>query len=131
MRGKPRKLREETDNIRITPAHAGKTSKITDPSRLSRDHPRACGENCIKFPYRIYDVGSPPRMRGKHNQQNIQRPGKGITPAHAGKTPNTIAVTEAFKDHPRACGENKLHNIFRLYSIGSPPRMRGKPMSAT
>ena len=34
-------------------------------------------------------------------------------------------------DHPRGCGENSHRQQFFLFSLGSPPRMRGKPAAST
>ena len=54
-----------------------------------------------------------------------------ITPADAGKTLILFAVGAALKDHPRGCGEN-ISSVFVFPDfIGSPPRMRGKPMQNT
>ena len=52
--------------LRITPADAGKTQKGIPISRYIEDHPRGCGENLVAADKRTLDVGSPPRMRGKH-----------------------------------------------------------------
>ena len=51
-----------------------------------------------------------------------------ITPADAGKTV-TRSLPACFRwDHPRGCGENRKHGILHTAFLGSPPRMRGKPM---
>ena len=50
-----------------------------------------------------------------------------ITPADAGKTTATSGRGFAAKDHPRGCGENLAAALQASYSLGSPPRMRGKP----
>ena len=49
-----------------------------------------------------------------------------ITPADAGKTTATSGRGFAAKDHPRGCGENLAAALQASYSLGSPPRMRGK-----
>ena len=51
--------------VRITPAHAGKTSFLLSGASSLSDHPRACGENYISASFGMVKVGSPPRMRGK------------------------------------------------------------------
>ena len=66
-------------------------------------------------------------MRGKHGRGSRTAVDMGITPAHAGKTsksPNRIMST---RDHPRACGENHCIIPKNNVTLGSPPRMRGKP----
>ena len=70
-------------------------------------------------------------MRGKRlceigNISNFR-----ITPADAGKTPNGCRKQQPNRDHPRGCGENAWSRPLPLRSVGSPPRMRGKPPSVT
>ena len=72
--------------LRITPAHAGKTTRIRQNIFASKDHPRACGENFLTAPMIALYAGSPPRMRGKLFQ--------------------FVPVLNTYPDHPRACGEN-------------------------
>ena len=65
-------------------------------------------------------------MRGKPYRYGAGSAHQRITPAHAGKTiVGSYAVTR-FRDHPRACGENKEQVLQDFFSGGSPPRMRGK-----
>ena len=51
MRGKPADFCDAVAGLRITPAHAGKTSPAFPPSHQSSDHPRACGENTSEMAY--------------------------------------------------------------------------------
>ena len=51
--------------IGITPAYAGKRQMARKAGRTKPDHPRVCGEKPLPDPERIFQVGSPPRMRGK------------------------------------------------------------------
>ena len=90
----------------ITPAHAGKTITTKDRFGMVRDHPRACGENQRQSRRASTKRGSPPRMRGKRSRGWYKRSRQGITPAHAGKTPEDSLQCRAQGDHPRACGEN-------------------------
>ena len=126
MRGKLLKETENLPQIRITPAHAGKTKYKRARGFLSSDHPRACGENRSKSVQRNAQSGSPPRMRGKQYLQYLNLEAARITPAHAGKTISRLFPTTHTTDHPRACGENG--RCWRLLERtgGSPPRMRGK-----
>ena len=71
---------------RITPAHAGKTSLCSLGVCRQKDHPRACGENEKRVEELGKVMGSPPRMRGKLNEETNRKFQHGITPAHAGKT---------------------------------------------
>ena len=65
MRGKHVKRMSEKRDLRITPAHAGKTCPPLWYIYSIEDHPRACGENVSCVLKKGEDAGSPPRMRGK------------------------------------------------------------------
>ena len=86
MRGKPKRGHKALIQIRITPAHAGKTDGRAAERQEVEDHPRACGENVTSFLFYIGHSGSPPRMRGKLELLNPLAIQCRITPAHAGKT---------------------------------------------
>ena len=117
--------------VRITPAHAGKTTMMAELATAREDHPRACGEN-IGEKRRVFEfVGSPPRMRGKRNDGVPDRIIFRITPAHAGKTFQKLHTASLGSDHPRACGENAAGDFDTMQTLGSPPRMRGKPSRTT
>ena len=74
------------DNFWITPAHAGSTDTGTCMCPCMEDHPRACGEHYTPRFTSYSGGGSPPRMRGAHDQLEINMVNPGITPAHAGST---------------------------------------------
>ena len=91
---------------RITPAYAGNTRcSMTAPPR-SRDHPRLRGEYRLCHGRRWIYLGSPPLTRGIPMHYSVKRAPGGITPAYAGKTPESYAVL--------------------LIIQGSPPLARGK-----
>ena len=132
--GSPPRMRgKHDDNIksvvtqRITPAHAGKTICNLRLCKITKDHPRACGENCQPVTASLWITGSPPRMRGKLICWALTHAASGITPAHAGKTFSSSCFFKLVQDHPRACGENTAYKSSSSYHLGSPPRMRGKP----
>ena len=114
--------------LRLIPAHAGKTcggpALMTGP----RAHPRSRGEN------QIYDLGyyrergSSPLTRGKRCPR--QRPGtpRGLIPAHAGKTTSPRLRTPSRGAHPRSRGENFAGLKGKVSSAGSSPLTRGKPL---
>ena len=112
--------------IRITPAHAGKTTYVAQFNGLSADHPRACGENSVGKVVFLEALGSPPRMRGKPCCFLPDAGFRRITPAHAGKTGDSEKGDLNGTDHPRACGENFALRVAVGREVGSPPRMRGK-----
>ena len=95
----------------ITPAGAGKTQLATNPTDMRQDHPRRCGENRGRAkPYRVTDR---------------------ITPAGAGKTLVQWNIVHDTWDHPRRCGENFPHAVLQKVATGSPPQVRGKPVTAS
>ena len=126
MRGKLDFAEKVVVDLGITPAHAGKTSRSSAELSATRDHPRACGENLGAPSSAVSVAGSPPRMRGKHDEKRDGCMGGGITPAHAGKTMRGHCLRSTRRDHPRACGENFTPLPCGMMVAGSPPRMRGK-----
>ena len=68
-------------------------------------HPRVCGEYKTAEAFLIFQLGSPPRVRGILRERLLLLCPIRFTPACAG---NTIAVTfrpVARAVHPRVCGE--------------------------
>ena len=86
MRGKRDKFKQYVGSLRITPAHAGKTSQVHRWHSRRPDHPRTCGENIKKEDLMRQVDGSPPHMRGKLFALPSLIECPRITPAHAGKT---------------------------------------------
>ena len=110
MRGKGSSCFADFAFAGITPAYAGKSKAKIMKARLM--------------------IGSPPPMRGKDFFVVQPCTADGITPAYAGKS---FAYAEAFpvaEDHPRLCGEKFSVHAFSFSSMGSPPPMRGKDLSA-
>ena len=126
MRGKVIVAVFDSLPVGITPAHAGKSDKFKIKETMKGDHPRACGEKSGVRPNQTKCTGSPPRMRGKATVHEWKRGGNRITPAHAGKSKAGTAVRNSNGDHPRACGEKVVFQLFGMVGQGSPPRMRGK-----
>ena len=106
MRGKARSVCTYFHRLRITPAYAGKSDVVPDHFEITWDHPRLCGEKVISSDVAKRYAGSPPPMRGKAGKSIDKRHKSGITPAYAGKSPQTA--------------------VLFLRRSGSPPPMRGK-----
>ena len=70
--------------------------------------------------------GSSPLTRGKPWSPKSRRAGRGIIPAHAGKTLASLNLAPAWWDHPRSRGENSDHCAPTLRVLGSSPLTRGK-----
>ena len=94
-------------NLRLIPAHAGKTSSRCSRKACIPAHPRSRGEN-HRLAAGIEDAG-------------------GSSPPHAGKTHDTHVTPPARRAHPRSRGENLLHTWCLDLRLGSSPLTRGKP----
>ena len=79
----------------------------------------------------LSSVGSSPRGRGKHCRRWRTCGGFRLIPARAGKTRPRRAGRADHAAHPRAGGENSRRPHSRTMFLGSSPRGRGKPSSAT
>ena len=127
MRGK----QQLTDGIvgrgGLIPACAGKTTKNDGRISPSRAHPRVCGENVSFRVSGAIGQGSSPRVRGKPGERRFNGGGCGLIPACAGKTQANCDAIRATWAHPRVCGENHLTQSSAQSSLGSSPRVRGKP----
>ena len=65
-------------------------------------------------------------MRGKVYTAVSMPDTVGITPAYAGKSPQSLFDAAQERDHPRLCGEKYGVTTDYLLGRGSPPPMRGK-----
>ena len=111
--------------IRITPACAG-NSCFTEPIKIMKwDHPRVCGEQTVPSRQGTPKIGSPPRVRGTGGQAAAGGGAGRITPACAGNRRNICLCQPGQRDHPRVCGEQSLPAEAILFTVGSPPRVRG------
>ena len=122
-RGFPRGLH------RITPACAGKRPALPWPRRTQPDHPRVCGEKSWSSSAETCSMGSPPRVRGKVQEELIAQGADRITPACAGKRQRYNGSVVFSEDHPRVCGEKETRTWWGSEMSGSPPRVRGKVLT--
>ncbi len=105
MRGIRVFAKDDTGNERITPAHAGNTSKYLKLNSEYQDHPRTCGEYRLPVSGESWPSGSPPHMRGIQPSGKTYTQDDRITPAHAGNTRQVSQPSLIAWDHPRTCGE--------------------------
>ena len=104
----------------------GKARNTICRSRVTRDHPRLCGEKFCPCLLQCVGQGSPPPMRGKDKNDDFGVQQIGITPAYAGKSIVERRCKSQWRDHPRLCGEKvSAVGVFSPFN-GSPPPMRGK-----
>ena len=74
----------------ITPAWAGKSDYSLMTNYTFEDHPRVGGEKSVSGCFLCGQKGSPPRGRGKVEEQMKVANHRRITPAWAGKRPASI-----------------------------------------
>ena len=105
MRGKVVGSEELPGVVGITPACAGKRTRLSGLQGSQGDHPRMCGEKFWALVRAVMALGSPPRMRGKERCGSGYRAPAGITPACAGKSSiqhltASLGEFEVQKGHP-------------------------------
>ena len=148
MRGKLVQAIPQLIGMRLIPAYAGKTETPRRSGASPGAHPRVCGENDCEKIAALFQLGSSPRMRGKHSLYWFCVRPIGLIPAYAGKTPSQLVSSSPLTAHPRVCGENTPGQAIQDFSdlahprvcgenatldranarvLGSSPRMRGKP----
>ena len=93
-------------DLRLIPAHAGKTRRTPVPCKNSAAHPRSRGENFVAAIDILMGAGSSPLTRGKRGVLLRALSGPGLIPAHAGKTYPASSALVASGAHPRSRGEN-------------------------
>ena len=94
----------------IIPALAGNTPRVWRCVVSAGDHPRACGEHSIAYPYLNAQMGSSPRLRGTLSKFGLPVRLRGIIPALAGNTPYRRHRRACSCYHPRACGEHTMRS---------------------
>ena len=111
----------------LIPAHAGKTELRSALACASAAHPRSRGENERYLRREFRRRGSSPLTRGKHGGELGVGRGRGLIPAHAGKTYARSASRASVRAHPRSRGENLGDDALSATPTGSSPLTRGKP----
>ena len=112
--------------IRLIPAHAGKTPERTRSLARSTAHPRSRGENPLMKCLMMTRRGSSPLTRGKRKAITGEDADFGLIPAHAGKTMTVTSSVSAAWAHPRSRGENQSSADTVTFVPGSSPLTRGK-----
>ena len=119
-----------SDEIRLIPAHAGKTVPAQAVVEALPAHPRSRGENPQDRTSMDKLTGSSPLTRGKHRGVRVRPGGERLIPAHAGKTRTLGSRRRPGQAHPRSRGENYPARLSLRWAIGSSPLTRGKPTHA-
>ena len=111
---------------RLIPAHAGKTRARVHSPCGRRAHPRSRGENVRPGAPQHQEGGSSPLTRGKPDNGRVHLHGRGLIPAHAGKTRAQQESATQVRAHPRSRGENGSATRGTRLFQGSSPLTRGK-----
>ena len=125
-RGKRRGATQTAAELRLIPAHAGKTwptPRLTTPGWA---HPRSRGENSALAISPGTNVGSSPLTRGKPESSEEGVACTRLIPAHAGKTRRGSHPGRTSAAHPRSRGENSAKKWGARPTEGSSPLTRGK-----
>ena len=130
-RGKRRRLGARRSDLRLIPAHAGKTSSRSPGWPESAAHPRSRGENGLLLRGVDKTTGSSPLTRGKLRAGLDPGGEPRLIPAHAGKTCCRVLRRARGRAHPRSRGENLEEDSGLVDFLGSSPLTRGKPYAAT
>ena len=112
--------------IRLIPAHAGKTARVVEQQPPEAAHPRSRGENWKLIVLAPPQVGSSPLTRGKLVHFFGGNLLIGLIPAHAGKTGGLHPRGPGEEAHPRSRGENDVRRHCDVPASGSSPLTRGK-----
>ena len=129
-RGKPDCLLLDEAQIRLIPAHAGKTRAPCACRTSPPAHPRSRGENPTYMGALTVAPGSSPLTRGKPRGLRRSCGQRRLIPAHAGKTRPLVRPDQAVRAHPRSRGENRRTRYRMSSRGGSSPLTRGKRLSS-
>ena len=112
-----------------SPLTRGKRSRPTRAGRGTSAHPRSRGENGAPGDEADVEKGSSPLTRGKPPPGQRRPHGRGLIPAHAGKTSLSRLIPSLPWAHPRSRGENPEDGAGSETCAGSSPLTRGKPFA--
>ena len=109
----------------IIPACAGSTTGVAASAKVTRDHPRMCGEHGRLATMPCRSPGSSPHVRGARQACDDALQESGIIPACAGSTSWETLRRSSIRDHPRMCGEHSVKHNAKGNDQGSSPHVRG------
>ena len=124
--GKLEGVHADLPDVRLIPAHAGKTSADPRGAASSPAHPRSRGENSRRTVRPASGPGSSPLMRGKPRRHHGTDRFRGLIPAHAGKTPPPTHASTNRPAHPHSRRGNRAEIADLQTRAGSSPLTRGK-----
>ncbi len=111
----------------LIPARAGSTSRTFRCIRVTRAHPRPCGEHRDAARGLSVEPGSSPPVRGAPLFLVSDTATGGLIPARAGSTSCKPGENAWRRAHPRPCGEHAGFGAAGKGFGGSSPPVRGAP----
>ena len=115
------------EQLRLTPACAGSTSRTRCRTGSTPTYPRVCGEHGGLDLWVKTDADLPPRVRGAPQQRLSAHRQARLTPACAGSTNRLPARGSLDTTYPRVCGEHYAGDGCNAVDSDLPPRVRGAP----
>ena len=113
---------------RIIPTRVGTSFPFGNNSRLSEDHPHACGDKTILRTVGLSTGGSSPRVWGQEVQRYNMYTCPRIIPTRVG-TSTVVSVLDClYWDHPHACGDKRSRRDGGFRRNGSSPRVWGQEL---
>ena len=125
--GKLEGVHADLPDVRLIPAHAGRTEDTVGHLVTARAHPHSRGENRASGPSSQGISGSSPLTRGKRDGLVRGWRPVGLIPTHAGKTDHPQRSEATQRAHPHSRGENRPQPKQCHRPLGSSPLTRGKP----
>ncbi len=87
-----------------------------------------CGEDLQGKKFDRITIETPPCVRGRHEYNEKMKLRLGNTPVCAGKTIEFCHNSPMFEKHPRVCGEDQVYFSVMVYTLETPPCVRGRPI---
>src|SRR6218665_2671950 len=113
------------NRTRFTPACAGRITASAMRLPCSPVHPRMCGADFDMAHEKLYEVGSPPHVRGGYQDYPPAGGGGRFTPACAGRILIWPTKSSTRSVPPRMCGADTKIILLLVGAEGSPPHVRG------
>ena len=126
-RGRLRGCHSRARPLGLTPAWAGTAHGGARGHELKGAHPRVGGDGRGEGRAGRPPAGSPPRGRGRPQNQRHFQTSHGLTPAWAGMAMVWVRRKRFGGAHPRVGGDGRSTSLTLTCPRGSPPRGRGRP----
>ena len=124
-RGLPGACGLRAPQLRIIPARAGFTFRVSQQTSTRSDHPRSRGVYQVFPVVLLENTGSSPLARGLRATEVSPRRKSRIIPARAGFTARGRPVLRSTGDHPRSRGVYDISEMETEGKNGSSPLARG------